>query len=63
LPSPALPSLYPIVDSGVCAARGVDPVALAKACLGGGAKMIQLRVKQGPDQDFSAPRRSTSSDD
>jgi thiamine-phosphate pyrophosphorylase len=52
LPSPDLPGLYPIVDAGLCAARGMDPVALARACLRGGATVIQLRVKEGSDQDF-----------
>jgi thiamine-phosphate pyrophosphorylase len=52
LPPPELPVLYPLIDSGVCAARGLDPVALAEAYLRGGARILQLRVKQAPDQDF-----------
>lgn len=47
-----LPSFYPIVDAGLCAARGVNPGDLAEACLRGGAKILQLRVKQGPDSEF-----------
>jgi thiamine-phosphate pyrophosphorylase len=48
------PALYPIVDAGLCAARGLDPEALGEACLRGGAKIIQLRFKQGSDEAFLA---------
>ena len=37
--------LYPIVDTGVCAARGLDARALAEAFLRGGARLLQLRDK------------------
>jgi thiamine-phosphate pyrophosphorylase len=37
--------LYPIVDTGVCRARGIDPLALAAACLRGGARLLQIRAK------------------
>ena len=47
-----LPALYPIVDTDLCAARGTDPIALAEACLRGGAKIVQLRAKQGTDAAF-----------
>jgi thiamine-phosphate pyrophosphorylase len=39
--------LYAIVDTGICAARGVDPRVLAGAFLRGGARLIQLRDKCG----------------
>ena len=48
------PTLYPIVDVGLCAARGVDPAALGEACVCAGAKIIQLRFKQGSDTAFLA---------
>ena len=40
------PTLYPIIDADVCAQRGHDPLALAEACLRGGARVLQLRAKQ-----------------
>ena len=40
------PTVYPIIDGDVCAQRGHDPVALAEACLRGGARVLQLRAKQ-----------------
>ena len=39
------PSLYAIVDPGVCRARGRDPVAVAAACLRGGVRLLQVRDK------------------
>jgi thiamine-phosphate pyrophosphorylase len=39
------PFVYPIVDTAICAARGLDPVSLADACLRGGARLVQLRAK------------------
>lgn len=48
------PTLYPIVDTDLCAARSVDPGALGEACLRGGAKLMQLRFKQGSDAAFLA---------
>jgi thiamine-phosphate pyrophosphorylase len=39
------PFLYPIIDTGICNARSLDPVALAQAYLDGGARMLQLRDK------------------
>jgi thiamine-phosphate pyrophosphorylase len=38
-------SLYPIVDVGLCEARGLDPLALAEACFRGGARLLQIRAK------------------
>ncbi len=43
-----IPAFYPLVDTGVCRARGVEPLELARACLRGGARLLQLRVKEGP---------------
>jgi thiamine-phosphate pyrophosphorylase len=37
--------LYPIIDTGVCRARGLDPAAVAEACLIGGARVLQVRGK------------------
>lgn len=37
--------LYAIVDTGVCAARGLEPRAIADAFLRGGARLLQLRDK------------------
>ncbi len=39
------PFLYPIVDTAVCRARGLDPIAFAERCLRGGAQLLQLRAK------------------
>jgi thiamine-phosphate pyrophosphorylase len=44
--------LYPIIDTGVCSVRGLDPVAVAEACLAGGARILQLRVKSGSSAAF-----------
>ncbi len=46
------PSLYPIVDTGICRARHLDPVQFAEACLRGGARTIQLRHKAGGSAAF-----------
>jgi len=40
------PFVYPIVDTAICAARGLDPVVLASACFRGGARLVQLRAKE-----------------
>ncbi|HVJ27471.1 MAG TPA: thiamine phosphate synthase [Vicinamibacterales bacterium] len=45
LASRRLPPLYPIVDVDLCAMRGLDPLAVAQACLDGGARLLQLRRK------------------
>jgi thiamine-phosphate pyrophosphorylase len=39
------PFIYPLVDTAVCQARGLDPVLLAESCLRGGAQLLQLRAK------------------
>ena len=45
---------YPIIDSSVCAAHGIDPRAAAGACLNAGARVLQLRVKDGSSAEFLA---------
>ena len=40
-----LPRFYPILDSELCARRGLDIVSAAEAILDGGAKILQLRHK------------------
>ena len=44
--------VYPIIDTGICQARGVGSEALALACLKGGARVLQLRVKNGSSAQF-----------
>jgi thiamine-phosphate pyrophosphorylase len=46
------PFLYPIVDTGVCAARSLDPLGLADSCLAGGARVLQVRCKYGSSAEF-----------
>jgi thiamine-phosphate pyrophosphorylase len=48
------PFLYPLIDTDVCAARGHDPIALATACLAGGARVLQLRCKRDSSAAFLA---------
>ena len=48
------PFLYPIIDTGLCRRRGVDPVAIAEAFLAGGARVLQLREKGESSSDFLA---------
>ena len=43
---------YPIVDADVCRDRGLEPRSLALACLHGGARVVQLRVKSGSSARF-----------
>jgi thiamine-phosphate pyrophosphorylase len=50
--------LYAIVDTGICAARGLDPRAIGDAFLRGGARLIQLRDKSAA----SAGRLSLADD-
>ena len=45
---------YPIIDSSVCAAHGIDPRTAAGACLNAGARVLQLRVKDGSSAEFLA---------
>jgi thiamine-phosphate pyrophosphorylase len=44
-PSRILPALYPIIDVDLCGLRGLDPLAVAEACLAGGARLLQVRQK------------------
>jgi len=44
--------LYPIIDTGVCSAAGLDPVAVGAACLAGGARILQLRDKASSSAAF-----------
>jgi thiamine-phosphate pyrophosphorylase len=48
------PFLYPIIDTGLCRSRGLDPVALGEAFLAGGARVLQLREKGESSADFLA---------
>jgi thiamine-phosphate pyrophosphorylase len=48
------PFLYPVIDTDACAARGCDPMALAAACLAGGARVVQLRCKHDSSAAFLA---------
>ena len=43
--SEPLPALYPIIDVDLCGMRGLDPLVVAKACLDGGARLLQVRRK------------------
>lgn len=43
--SRSLPPLYPIIDVDLCTRRGTDPLAFARACLAGGARLLQVRQK------------------
>jgi thiamine-phosphate pyrophosphorylase len=38
---------YPIIDTALCAARGLSPIGVARACLDAGAAVLQLRAKRG----------------
>ena len=40
------PFIYPVVDTVVCRANGLDPVLVAEACFRGGATLVQLRAKE-----------------
>ena len=48
------PFLYPLIDTRICAGRACDPIALAQACLAGGARVLQLRAKDDPSGRFLA---------
>jgi thiamine-phosphate pyrophosphorylase len=47
-----IPPLYAILDVETCAARGLDPLAVADAFLRGGARLLQLRFKSGSSAAF-----------
>ena len=40
------PFIYPIIDTALCRERGFDPVAVAEACVRGGARLLQLRGRK-----------------
>ena len=42
-----VPPIYPIIDVDLCRMRGLDPVNLVSACLSGGARLLQIRMKTG----------------
>jgi thiamine-phosphate pyrophosphorylase len=46
--------LYPIVDTAVCATRGLDPLSVARAYVEGGARVVQLRAKMDAGARFLA---------
>lgn len=46
--------VYPIIDTALCGARGVDPATAGAACLRAGARLLQLRVKTGSTREFLA---------
>ena len=48
------PFLYPIIDTGLCRSRGVDPIALGEAFVAGGARILQLREKGESSASFLA---------
>ncbi len=45
--------LYPIIDTALCRERAIDPVALAQACLRGGAEWLQVRGKDDSSASFT----------
>ena len=52
----SLPRLYAIVDAGACASAGRAPIDVARAFLGAGASLLQLRFKEmasGPFLDLA----------
>jgi len=49
-----LPPLYVIVDAGVAATSGWTVPALARACLEGGARLLQVRAKSAASADCLA---------
>ena len=46
------PSLYAILDVDVCRARGLTPLAVLDAWLIAGIRLIQLRAKSSPSDQF-----------
>lgn len=53
-----LPLFYPIIDTGMCRERGLDPDAVAAATLRGGARLLQLRHKRPPAAGDDVPTGS-----
>lgn len=54
MPAELAGRFYPVIDAEVCSARGLDPRALARACVRGGARLLQLRIKTGASAAFLA---------
>ena len=48
----AVSAIYPIIDVDLCRHRGIEPLALAAACLRGGATVLQVRQKSGASGAF-----------
>ena len=48
------PFLYPILDIAICAARSLEPGAVARAYLSAGARVLQLRYKRGSSAELLA---------
>ena len=53
------PTIYPIIDAEVCKHHGIEPLALAEACLRGGATILQVRHKAGSSARFLDLARRT----
>jgi thiamine-phosphate pyrophosphorylase len=49
---PKKPFLYPIIDTGLCRNRQIDPVSLCESYLAGGARVLQLREKERSSGEF-----------
>jgi thiamine-phosphate pyrophosphorylase len=49
---PPKPFLYPIIDTGLCRSRLIDPVELCDAYMAGGARLLQLREKDRSSGEF-----------
>jgi len=47
-----VPPIYPIIDVDLCRMRGLEPLALVAACLSGGARLLQIRMKTGGSGRF-----------
>jgi thiamine-phosphate pyrophosphorylase len=46
------PFLYAIIDTSLCARKGLDAHGVAEACLAGGAPAVQVRDKSGASGSF-----------
>ncbi|HXG56960.1 MAG TPA: thiamine phosphate synthase [Vicinamibacterales bacterium] len=57
-----LPSLYPIIDLDLCRMRGLEPRAVAAACLAAGVRLLQVRQKTAGTGMFLALVRSVVAD-
>lgn len=57
-----LPPLYPIIDMDLCRMRGLEPRAVAAACLAAGVRLVQVRQKTAGTGAFLALVRGVVSD-